>query len=222
MDFNQNTQQEPQNEQTAMQNQPVPETPLQEQVENRNIASVQQPGSPQQNSNPYSNGNPYQYNGQPQNNNPYPNGNPYWNNRPNDNGYYGNNGYPYYNRNLYQAPPAEPGSNLATAAMVLGIASIVFCFTFTLYPAFITGSIAIILALLSKGRRPKHLSRAVTGLTCAVIGLTLNVLIIVATFTLIFTNPNVRAEVNRTFERTYGQSFDEMLEEIMEENESSY
>ena len=82
------------------------------------------------------------------------------------------------------------------------------------------GSIAIILALLSKGRRPNLLSRARTGIICAVIGLVMNTIIVTASMVLLFTNPEVRAEVNKTFEKQYGMSFDEMWEEMIENNGS--
>lgn len=164
---------------------------------------------------PYRGGNPYQ-NG----NAPY--GNPYnsYNNNNNPNSY--QNGYPYYNRNTYQLPYTEPGSNFANAAMVLGIISIISCFTFTVYPAFILGSIAIVLALLSKGSRPKLPSKARTGVTCAVIGLVTNTILLVSAIVLLFTSPALRKEVNRTFEKQYGISFDEMMEEILEESGISY
>lgn len=143
-----------------------------------------------------------------------PNNNGYNEYNPNNNGY--NPNYPYYNRNAYNN--TVPGGSFATAAMVLGIISIVTSFTFTVYPPFMVGSIAIILALLSKGRRPNLLSRARTGIICAVIGLVMNTIIVTASMVLLFTNPEVRAEVNKTFERQYGMSFDEMWEEMMEEN----
>lgn len=170
-----------------------------------------QNGNPYQNNIPNPNGNPYQ-NGAPNpNGNPYRNSNPYQNNTP-----YGSNGY--YDRAAYQMPYAEPGSNLAGAAMVLGILSIISSFTFTVYPAFILGSIAVMLGLLSKGTRTKLLSKARTGVICATIGLILNTTFVTSCTVLFFTNAEVREEVNRTFEQQYGVTFDEMWEEIMEDS----
>ncbi len=111
----------------------------------------------------------------------------------------------------------EPGSGMANAAMVLGIISIVSSITFTVYPPFILGGIAIVLALLSKGRSPKLLSKAKTGIICAIAGLVLNTIIVTASITLLFTNPDVRDQVNKTFEKQYGMTFDEMWKEMMEE-----
>lgn len=148
------------------------------------------------------------------NNNNYNNNNPY-----NNNGYNNHpNNYPYYDRSSYQRPIADPGSSFATASMILGIISIVTSFTFTVYPAFVMGSIAIVLALLSKGRRPKLLSKATAGVICATCGLVINTVIVVICTVLLFTDPDVKAEVNKTFEKQYGVTFDEMWDELMEEN----
>lgn len=156
------------------------------------------------------------YNTNSNNYNPNNNNNNY---NPNNNGYNNPQGnYPYYDRNAYQRPIAEPGSSFATASMILGIISIVLSFTFTVYPAFVMGSIAIVLALLSKGRRPKLLSKATAGVICATCGLVINTVIVAVCMVLLFTDPDVRAEVNKTFEKQYGMTFDEMWDEIMEDN----
>lgn len=186
--------------------------------------SVQSPYQPQQ---PYGNSAQPPY--QPQH--PYVNNaqSPYQPQQP-----YGNEGrYPYqnnsapnyqngynpnYGRYAYPVNISEPGSKLATAAMVLGIISIISCFTFTIYPAFITGGIAVVLALLSKGRRPKFLNNARIGIICAVIGLVSNVMLITGVTVLYFTNDDFRARVNQNYEEQYGQTIDEMLEEILKDS----
>lgn len=90
---------------------------------------------------------------------------------------YDSNNYPYYNRDAYQLPVAEPGSSLAMAAMVLGIITIVSCFAVPIYPPYILGSVAIVLALLSKGRCPKLFSNAKAGIICAASGIAINTVI---------------------------------------------
>ena len=201
-------------------------------------------GQPYQGRPPYGNGTPYPAPQQPygnnigapaQNSNPYRNNTPYGNQYPNRNGYQGgynpnannynlnrynqnngyNNNYPYYNRNTYQLPVTEPGSSLAKAAMICGILSIIFCITFTVYPAFVLGSIAITLALLSKGRRNKLFPQARTGVICAVIGLVFNAIILTSSITYVLTNPEGRAEFNRQWEKIYGESFDDMMDDMM-------
>ena len=240
MDFQQNNQPEVQN------NQPGNQISNQNQNSNMNQNTNQEPAlgaqpsgnssynnvnqninNKQVNNNPY-NHNPYQNQGQNPNQNNgygYPNNNGYNNNYNNsynnyNNGY--NNNTPYYNRNVYQMPQPEPGHSLFTAAFILGIVALVFCFTFTVYPAYIFGSIAIVLALLSKGRNAKMHSKASVGVICAIAALVLNTCIVTYSVTTIFTNPEVYEEFNETCEEMYGMSFDEMIDEIMEESGSSY
>ena len=145
---------------------------------------------------------------------PRQNQNPYGNNGPYGNDYspFPNNGY---RQAVYPMRKAEPGSSLANAAMILGIIAIICCFTFTIYPAFILGSIAILLALLSKGRRPALFPKARTGIICAVIGLVLNTILLTSALAAFFTNEELRQEVNEIIEYQYGMSFDELMEEIM-------
>ena len=173
------------------------------------------PAGPQnQNQVPYGNQIP------PQNQSPY-----YGNNQPyqspyGNNGNY-NNGYPQFPDNgyrqiVYPVRPAEPGSSLANAAMILGIIALICCFTFTVYPAFILGSIAILLALLSKGRRPALFPKAKTGIICATIGLVLNTVLLTSAMVMVFTNNELRQEMNEIMETQYGMSFDEMINEITE------
>lgn len=170
--------------------------------------------SQQQNANqmPYGNRVP------PQNQNPYYGNNPYQQN-PYGGGPYGNGYPPFPNNGYHQAAypmrRSEPGSSLANAAMILGIIAIICCFTFTIYPAFILGSTAILLALLSKGRRPALFPKAKTGIICAVIGLVLNIILLTSAVTAFFTNEELRQEVNEIIEYQYGTSFDELIEEIM-------
>ncbi|MCM1388250.1 MAG: hypothetical protein NC231_13060 [Bacillus sp. (in: Bacteria)] len=229
MDFQQQAPSETQTEQTPEPNQQMPEVPVQNPMPNQGNAATP-PQQPSQGHTPAQQqpgqGNaptPWQQpgqgiggvNGQPPYRNPYPYGS-----NPAPNGY--PNMDPYYNRSAYRLPSPEPGSSLANAAMVLGIIAIASCFTFTVYPPFILGSIAIVLALLSKGRRPKFFSKAKTGIICAASGFIINTALVVCAMVLLSTDSDFRNEVNRTFEEQYGISFDEVIEEIMEENDISY
>ncbi|MDD6810540.1 MAG: hypothetical protein PUD93_01535 [Lachnospiraceae bacterium] len=198
MDFQQNTQPEVQNEQQSG------NSPASEQMsDNRPAPNAQPSGNPSNNNRNGNNAmgpNPYSHN--PYNQNPY-------------------NQNPYYNRNAYRMPAVEPGSSLYTAAFILGIIAIFCCFTFTVYPAFILGSIAIILALLSKGRNAKMNSKASVGIICATAALVLNTLIVTYSMTMVFTDPETRQQLNETCEEMYGVSFDEMLEEITGNSDTS-
>lgn len=138
----------------------------------------------------------------------------------NSNSYNNNmNGNPYGYQ--YVPPVNVPGSGLANAALVLGIISIVTAIMLTFYFPFIFGSIAIILALLSKGTAPKILTKAKSGIICASIGFVLNLVIWVYSFALLFSNPDVLLQTARTYdemiEQIYGESSEEILGDSMED-----
>ena len=101
-----------------------------------------------------------------------PNQNPYNANRP-----MGNSPYGYQ----YSPPYIMPGQKLANAAMVLGIISILSTILMTIYIPLILGSIAIILAILSKGSKSRMAGQAMTGLICGAGGLVMNLGILITT-----------------------------------------
>ncbi len=205
--------------------------------------SSQPGGQPYQGRPPYGNGTPYpsaqqpygsSQSAPPANGSPGQNRTPYGNSTP---GGYGpnnrynpyssdrggiQNGYPvnqhYYHPDMYRVPRQEPGGSLANAAMILGILAGIFGLIFPIYPAFALGSTAIVLALLSKGRRPGLLPKARTGIICATAGLILNIIVTAVTVVPVMTDPDLRKDFERQWEEIYGVPFDEMMDDIMENN----
>lgn len=132
----------------------------------------------------------------------------------------GNNGSnPYYRP--YTPPVKTPGSGLANAAMVLGISAIISAVMMTVYFPFILGSVAIVLALLSKGMAPKMVKQAKAGITCAAVALVINLYILISTFTYIFSNPSLLVETAQMYdsavEQMYGVPSEEVFGESMED-----
>ncbi len=113
---------------------------------------------------------------------------------------------------------APPRNGMATAASVLGLATIVTTILLTVYVPFITGSLAILFALLSKGAGRRMNPSAVSGVTSAVIGLITNTVLIISVITLYLTNPVIHEQANRLFEQRYGVTIDEMWDEIQNQN----
>lgn len=161
-----------------------------------------QKGCPMNDNNSYGN-NPYNNNA-PHNNDPYAGG-PY-------------NGNPYQNSNFRRCPGGASGERLASAAMVMGILALATFVSMTIYPPFIFGSIAIVLALLSKGRAPRMLSKAKAGIICAAIGLTANCALCGTSLYMLYTNPEILEQVNDIFEDQYGMSYEDMLETILKDS----
>ncbi len=194
---------------------PAPQQPYQNpngagQPPNGNFRNDSRP-NPQE---PYRNNMPYGGRYPNKNQNPYQNGY-----RP---GNYGQqngsqNNYPYYNRSTYQLPVPIPGSNLAKAAMICGALSIFFGFVFPIYPTFSLACVAIVLALLSRGRQTKMLTHARMGIICAIVGLAFNMIVIAAAVVPVLTDPAEREKFVQTLE-----SFEDMMDDMMEGDYSDY
>lgn len=121
-----------------------------------------------------------------------------------------------YTNNGYPPTPFRPsGDGLATAAMILGILSIITAMTFTIYPSLILGSIGIVLALLSKGRAPKLVSKAKIGTTCAIAGILFTGLTGVTMIKMVHDDPALLEQVLDNFEQQYGVSYEELINTML-------
>lgn len=141
--------------------------------------------------------------------------------------YNNNNPYTQQNNQYHSSAPRpgiqNPGQTMATIAMVLGLAS-VFCI-FTVYLPLVLGSIAIILAILSKGYGKKMLATAKIGVGTAIGGLSMVLVLIASVFSLLMSNSDVLIDQGRQldeqFERQTGQKLEDYLgksyEDIMRE-----
>ena len=98
------------------------------------------------------------------------------------------------------------------AAGILGIAAIVTTFFGLLTVPMILGGVAVILALLSRGRGYMSL-RAYMGLTCGSVAVILNILIIVYALYMFCFNPVFRSTVNEQSRRMYGYTINDMINE---------
>lgn len=139
--------------------------------------------------------------------------NPYNNN--NDNPY--GNGNPYGNPGRGRYPNVISGERLASAAMIMGILTLATFISMTIYPPFVFGSIAIVLALLSRGRIPKMGTKARAGIICATIGLIANCALCGTSIYMLYTKPEIMEQVNDLFENQYGMSYEEMLRMILDD-----
>ena len=130
-----------------------------------------------------------------------------------------NNNNPYTQQNNYYSNDQNqfirnPGQTLATASMILGLASI---FTlFTIYIPMICGSIAIVLALLSKGYGKKMLTTAKVGVGTAIGGIILIVTIFGSLFALLLSSSSdtlikFGQQMDQQFQQQTGQEFKDVF-----------
>ena len=124
-------------------------------------------------------------------------------------------GFPY--------PPSYqmPGKSLATGAMILGIISILFTFLLPIYIPMILGSIAIVLAILSKGTKKNMPGQATAGLVCGAGSLVVNVCMLTVSMVFILSHPEILQDTARAYdtflEQYYGESTEEMLGQSLED-----
>lgn len=110
----------------------------------------------------------------------------------------------------------EPPNSFARAAMVLSVVAIVSVFTFTVYPPLIFGSLAIILALLSRGGSLKFHPSAKTGIRNSLIALGINIALVAGSLWLVFCIPEFSDEFNATFQEMYGMTYEEFMESVQD------
>lgn len=110
----------------------------------------------------------------------------------------------------------EPNRALYTASLVMGIITLITAVMMTVYIPFICGGVGIILAILSRQPGQALHKHAQLGILLAVIGIILNVIIVSTSVYAVFTNPDLKQQLNDTFVQMYGVSFDDMLYEIMQ------
>ena len=115
----------------------------------------------------------------------------------------------------YSQPYVMPGQKLANAAMILGIISILSTILMTIYIPLILGSIAIILAILSKGSKSHHMAgQAMTGLVCGVGGLVMNLGILITSLMFVFSHPELLQDAAKTYDAQFEQIYGESTEDI--------
>lgn len=83
-------------------------------------------------------------------------------------------------------------------------------------------SLAILFAVLSKGKSLKLHSFAVTGVSLAVISMIFSVSITAYSIFMIWTDPMQREAFNQSYEQLYGITFDQALDEFSEELKQQY
>lgn len=113
------------------------------------------------------------------------------------------------------SPEAE-SNGMAKASKICGIIAVVSIITLMIYPAIMLGSVAIILALLSRGSGSKLPDKARTGLTTGIVALIVNIAIVAGAVAILFSHGEYKNQLNDMCAEMYGQTFDDMVNDAMD------
>lgn len=118
-----------------------------------------------------------------------------------------------YDDDLYgQSTPRNP---MATAALVLGILSIMTCYMF--YISLPLGAVAVICSALSRDRSSMP-GRAKVGTVCGIAGILISICVTVTAFVSVIRNPALRSYVEQYIQIYTGDSsfdLDQALDELL-------
>lgn len=106
----------------------------------------------------------------------------------------------------------DPHVTLAGTSLVMGLASIPLGFFLNM--GVITGGIAIVLALLSRGELSSLLPQAKKAVVYGILGVVIGYAVFAYDIYAVVTDPNARAQLNAVSEQVNGVSFDELLEQL--------
>ena len=111
---------------------------------------------------------------------------------------------------MYQQRPQR--NPMATAAIMLGIIALLSCSAF--YIAFPCGSLAVICAVLSRGRRSLT-GKSKAAIVCGILGMAASAVITFSTVRMVFTDPSLRSDLESMLQ-LYTGDFDFDLDEELE------
>jgi predicted histidine transporter YuiF (NhaC family) len=119
--------------------------------------------------------------------------------------------YQYYGQeNPYRPPYSDKrSSSMTTAAMILGVASLVTCTC--LYVSVVCGGMAILLALLSKGGEMTLSHNAKLALGFGIAGLCATVLLYGISFATILQEYGSLEEYLKSYLQDYGMSLEDLM-----------
>ncbi|MCM1135309.1 MAG: hypothetical protein NC400_06990 [Clostridium sp.] len=143
--------------------------------------------------------------------------------------YNNNNPYPQQNQENYPygqgAYLRNPGQSMATASMILGLAALFS--VFTVYVPLICGSIAVVLAILSKGYGKKMLAAAKVGVGTAIGGMALILSIVFSLVSMLLSSSGddlikFGQTMDNQFEQQTGYNLEDFLGQSYEDIMKSY
>lgn len=111
----------------------------------------------------------------------------------------------------------SPQESLSRTAMSFAVLSILSLFVFPVALPYIFGAMALIMAVLSKGRKDYFPRRSRTAFIVAVLSMVMNTLLIISTvvyFIRILHDPQLQEEFSALLYKMYGLTFEELMSQL--------
>lgn len=112
---------------------------------------------------------------------------------------------------MEQQQTVRKGNPFLTASMIMG--GLAFLSIHLIIPPLILGGLAIIFAILAKGENAKMTGSHIISVVAATTALVVTLFITVTAATLVFTDAELRKQLNDYSMQIYGVTFDNMIEE---------
>ena len=105
--------------------------------------------------------------------------------------------------------------------MVFGIIAVITGMILPIYLPSVLGSLAILFALLSKGRAAKLSTKAVAGIACGTVGIVIHVAVFCFSTVLLLSQPDIMINTAQMYdnmiEQMYGMPSEDIFGESMED-----
>ena len=108
---------------------------------------------------------------------------------------------------------AKAGLTMASAALIFGAGALLTLLT--VFLPLVLGSLAIVLALLSKGSEKKMLTQAKVGFGCGIAGLSMVLALLGSSYAIMFSHPEMLPEAGRMVDTMYEETYDTKTEDIL-------
>ena len=102
---------------------------------------------------------------------------------------------------------------MASAALIFGAGALLTLLT--VFLPLVLGSLAIVLALLSKGSEKKMLTQAKVGFGCGIAGLSMVLALLGSSYAIMFSHPEMLPEAGRMVDTIYEETYDTKTEDIL-------
>jgi len=121
---------------------------------------------------------------------------------------------PNYNpyQQQFKYPPQKRINAFEIASIILGAAAIVCCTCF--YGSYIFGGLAILFALLSRGKQIKMSPKAKLGLILGIAAIILTTIVTIGAFIIVLEQYGSMENVIREYCNMYGYDYEEFMREL--------